>query len=976
MSKDTTKDLEEQKWPFRVNRTTVERIRRYDSIIERLGIEKKLNPNLIRGIIAVESRGMAHASAKSGYKGLMQAGKNEDQYQPEVSIQTGINKYKIFERSMIRELKKYGMDFNEVSDKGKIGMCMVAYNAGPGTVQKAMQYASEAGDVKKWLNPEHFLRALIHYKSHSVTTALHQGLKRMSGENLARELSQLPGMKMNLAAIKEKFSVKNKWKTEGLKKAIINHVSKERIQLGGKDLSYSKILVQASKWLLYSVNFKYRNLRTSYVDNVLHYKRYFDNVHTDVRTKEIENVTFFKEKVLRTGSERREAIVHMQEGIMEIEANEGASGEAPFYERPDLSWVPAHSPIITSAAKDYGVDPDLVKAIMWVETTHGYYDIVKVASGSEKSVLPMNIHAEYWIDLGKTREQLKNIRTNVRLGVYILSEIAHRLKSPSVAKIATLYNNLSADKVSDYGARVTRVYEEKPWKNPVSSETQGVIWKIGEQLVPAGRKINEMMNARAQIGRVLLSQPEKRMSFQELLRWTLKDQPDLFNHLEKQIQNTQNFNDSQGFSVDFVRWLESLFGLAYSKQSESGKFSEDLTRALELWQNSCGLKVDGKVAWKGDTFQSLGTLRFEPLEGKYKGKEGREILPARASVDEKYDFFKRLIISNYGVFKESPGTVNVVGIRGLSDGKQVSNVLRGSGLVDTIHNDTLFLVGQDEKGNKFVKEYPSSVDPGGQNREKPTAHLRDGTYLYKMGLHPGRHHPELIKKLSSYAAQLKTSSDPEEKKMGNSIEVHDDLRYTALRGVSKQTVLRDFNKNKKLEPYEEHLGDFGINIHLSDIIQGKPWSIGCQVISGKTASDTIKNYVDFIGKINQSSNRNEIPYTLIDASKVNAMETWMKFDAGEIIFQGTEKLLQIRDKLQHYLLQSADSLHKWIEQHPKKAELPRIPETTGISGREIKEGKTPGEEKRILPYIRDEKYQTRKKEQERVQREKKLGDSK
>ena len=34
----------------------------------------------------------------------------------------------------------------------------------------------------------------------------------------------------------------------------------------------------------------------------------------------------------------------------------------------------------------------------------------------------------------------------------------------SAAEIATVYNNLGARKVSDYGARVERLMKEKPWE--------------------------------------------------------------------------------------------------------------------------------------------------------------------------------------------------------------------------------------------------------------------------------------------------------------------------------------------------------------------------------------------------------------------------------------------------------------------------------------------------------------------------------
>jgi hypothetical protein len=43
------------------------------------------------------------------------------------------------------------------------------------------------------------------------------------------------------------------------------------------------------------------------------------------------------------------------------------------------------------------------------------------------------------------------------------SIIANLPKNASIAQIATLYNSHSADEVSDYGARVAKVYEQKPW---------------------------------------------------------------------------------------------------------------------------------------------------------------------------------------------------------------------------------------------------------------------------------------------------------------------------------------------------------------------------------------------------------------------------------------------------------------------------------------------------------------------------------
>lgn len=50
-----------------------------------------------------------------------------------------------------------------------------------------------------------------------------------------------------------------------------------------------------------------------------------------------------------------------------------------------------------------------------------------------------------------------------RAGATLLKRIVDRLPSPSVERVATLYNSLAKEKVSDYGARVAIVHEAKPW---------------------------------------------------------------------------------------------------------------------------------------------------------------------------------------------------------------------------------------------------------------------------------------------------------------------------------------------------------------------------------------------------------------------------------------------------------------------------------------------------------------------------------
>ena len=115
-------------------------------------------------------------------------------------------------------------------------------------------------------------------------------------------------------------------------------------------------------------------------------------------------------------------------------------------------------------AKEKGVDANLVKAIMYMETTHGYYDAILELFNKNKSILPMNINVDYWGSTFGSREELKKPEKNIEAGVEIVDRIKKLLPAnASVEGIATLYNNINAKKVSEYGARVKAIYDEKPW---------------------------------------------------------------------------------------------------------------------------------------------------------------------------------------------------------------------------------------------------------------------------------------------------------------------------------------------------------------------------------------------------------------------------------------------------------------------------------------------------------------------------------
>jgi hypothetical protein len=155
-----------------------------------------------------------------------------------------------------------------------------------------------------------------------------------------------------------------------------------------------------------------------------------------------------------------------------VRPNPSANGGKPWYEWSyPASFLkdPVTSEFIESVANSTGVDPTLLKAIVYMENSHGYYDYVTnalVGYGVNRTILPANINVQYWGSLFGTRIELMNPALNIRAGADMLLRIqANVSPGTSIAQTATLYNNINATMVSDYGARVQQLYLSKPWEH-------------------------------------------------------------------------------------------------------------------------------------------------------------------------------------------------------------------------------------------------------------------------------------------------------------------------------------------------------------------------------------------------------------------------------------------------------------------------------------------------------------------------------
>jgi soluble lytic murein transglycosylase-like protein len=158
---------------------------------------------------------------------------------------------------------------------------------------------------------------------------------------------------------------------------------------------------------------------------------------------------------------RRDSITANTPAIFEVDTDEHASPyPQPWYAVRELEEVTANSAAIETSAYRHRLNPDLVRAIVWMESTHGWYDRLDPAN---KTIRPMNVHVERWKQLGASRKVLRDPARNIEVGALVLAALQDRISEPTPEKIATLYNQLGATKVSPYGKTVAYYMTHKPW---------------------------------------------------------------------------------------------------------------------------------------------------------------------------------------------------------------------------------------------------------------------------------------------------------------------------------------------------------------------------------------------------------------------------------------------------------------------------------------------------------------------------------
>jgi soluble lytic murein transglycosylase-like protein len=188
-----------------INEDVVARIKQYAPLVEAAAKKHGVEATLINGFIAAESGGNRNLVAKSGYTGLMQSEKKRSHLDPATSIDEGTQKLASFRKIMDGILRKRGHTYDGMPDVDRLQLLALAYNAGPVSVAKALQYAADAGRPEAWREADHYKRALLFTGAYSTSQAAGKCLPNATAAEREARIREAE-------AIRKKHKFKTEWR--------------------------------------------------------------------------------------------------------------------------------------------------------------------------------------------------------------------------------------------------------------------------------------------------------------------------------------------------------------------------------------------------------------------------------------------------------------------------------------------------------------------------------------------------------------------------------------------------------------------------------------------------------------------------------------------------------------------------------------------------------------------------------------------
>lgn len=197
---------------------------------------------------------------------------------------------------------------------------------------------------------------------------------------------------------------------------------------------------------------------------------------TDIRPEAIEEIgkaidSREARPTLNFKEARAWAILSGQNARFDIKDNPKADRGVRLWRHHAMGvdTVSRYSNVIEKEATRHGLNPDLIKAIIYVENADGnFLGLNKAAEdiGLAKTILPMNINSRIWSGMGGIKEKEFRVpEKNIRAGVALIAAIRDRLdpKDRTPVKIGSIWHNLALENTDGLGAEIQKSFDEKSW---------------------------------------------------------------------------------------------------------------------------------------------------------------------------------------------------------------------------------------------------------------------------------------------------------------------------------------------------------------------------------------------------------------------------------------------------------------------------------------------------------------------------------
>ena len=170
-----------------------------------------------------------------------------------------------------------------------------------------------------------------------------------------------------------------------------------------------------------------------------------------------------------SGEERIKALVKGQPIVINVEDNPQANNQWPLSHSHTLgeTIVNKYSPLIDKYAKQYDLDANIAKAILYNEISdyHRFgLDYLGDLTNKSTSTLPMNIQGKTWGNYKGKQYDTYNPEQNIELGIQVIKQIQGSIHKTKQEKVGTVWNRTGAMEVNDFGARTKTIYDNKLWE--------------------------------------------------------------------------------------------------------------------------------------------------------------------------------------------------------------------------------------------------------------------------------------------------------------------------------------------------------------------------------------------------------------------------------------------------------------------------------------------------------------------------------